>query len=93
MDIAANALLSIGASPAMAHAKEEAKDFSQICKAINGALTINIGTFDPYWQECALEAAKHANENNILGFRSVGAGASGLEIKMLSNLLNLNQQY
>ena len=45
MDIAANALLSIGASPAMAHAKEEAKDFSQICKAISGALTINIGTF------------------------------------------------
>ena len=54
MDIAANALLAIGASPAMAHAKEEANDFSQICKAINGALTINIGTFDPYWQECAL---------------------------------------
>ena len=47
MDIAANALLAIGASPAMAHAKEEANDFSQICKAINGALTINIGTFDP----------------------------------------------
>ena len=53
MDIAANALLAIGASPAMAHAKEEANDFSQICKAISGALTINIGTFDPYWQECA----------------------------------------
>ena len=46
MDIAANALLSIGASPAMEHAKEEANDFSQICKAINSALTINIGTFD-----------------------------------------------
>ena len=38
MDIAANALLSIGASPAMAHATEEAKDFSKICKAINGAI-------------------------------------------------------
>ena len=49
MDIAANALLSIGASPAMAHAKEETKDFTEICKAISGALTINIGTFDPYW--------------------------------------------
>ena len=61
MDIAANALLAIGASPAMAHAKEEANDFSQICKAINGALTINIGTFDPYWQECAVEAARLAS--------------------------------
>ena len=45
MDIAANLLLSIGASPAMAHAIEEADSFSNICKAINGALTINIGTF------------------------------------------------
>ena len=34
MDIAANALLAIGASPAMAHAKEEANDFSQICKVL-----------------------------------------------------------
>ena len=65
MDIAANALLAIGASPAMAHAKEEANDFSQICKAINGALTINIGTFDPYWQECALEASSLANKNSV----------------------------
>ena len=38
MDIAANALLSIGASPAMAHAKEESKDFIEICKAINLSL-------------------------------------------------------
>ena len=88
MDIAANALLSIGASPAMAHAKEEAKDFSQICKAINGALTINIGTFDPYWQECALKAAKHANENNIPWVLDpVGAGASGFRNKNVEQLI------
>ena len=31
MDIAANALLAFGASPAMAHALEEAESFSQIC--------------------------------------------------------------
>ena len=88
MDIAANALLSIGASPAMAHAKEEAKDFSQICKAINGALTINIGTFDPYWQECALGAAKHANENNIPWVLDpVGAGASSFRNKNVEELI------
>ena len=52
MDIAANALLAFGASPAMAHALEEAESFAQICKAINGVLTINIGTFDKNWQEC-----------------------------------------
>ena len=82
MDIAANALLAIGASPAMAHAKEEANDFSQICKAINGALTINIGTFDPYWQECALEAASLANKNSVPWVLDpVGAGASGFRNK------------
>ena len=68
MDIAANALLSIGASPAMAHAKEEANDFTQICKAINGALTINIGTFDPYWQECALKQPNLLMKIMFLGF-------------------------
>ena len=88
MDIAANALLSIGASPAMAHAKEEAKDFSQICTAINGALTINIGTFDPYWQECALEAAKQANENNLPWVLDpVGAGASGFRNTNVEQLI------
>ena len=88
MDIAANALLSIGASPAMAHAKEESKDFIEICKAINGALTINIGTFDPYWQECALKAAKHANENNVPWVLDpVGAGASSFRNKNVEELM------
>ena len=88
MDIAANALLSIGASPAMAHAKEEAKDFTEICKAISGALTINIGTFDPYWQECALEAAKNASENNVPWVLDpVGAGASGFRNKNVEELI------
>ena len=88
MDIAANALLSIGASPAMAHAKEEAKDFSQICKTTIGALTINIGTFDPYWQECALEAAKNANENSVPWVLDpVGTGASSFRNKNVEELM------
>ena len=33
MDIAANVLLSIGASPAMAHAIEEARSFEKLSKA------------------------------------------------------------
>ena len=88
MDIAANALLAIGASPAMAHAKEEAGDFSQICKAINGALTINIGTFDPYWQECAREAASKANETGIPWVLDpVGAGASAFRNQNVEELV------
>ena len=38
MDIAANMLLAIGASPAMAHAIEEADAFAGICSAINLSL-------------------------------------------------------
>lgn len=88
MDIAANALLAIGASPAMAHAKEEANDFSQICKAINGALTINIGTFDPYWQECAKEAAKQASQNEVPWVLDpVGAGASKFRNQNVEELM------
>ena len=49
MDIAANALVAFGAAPAMAHAIEEAESFSQLCKTINGVLTINIVTFDKNW--------------------------------------------
>ena len=43
MDIAANTLLAVGASPAMIHTPEESGDFSPFA----GALTINIGTISP----------------------------------------------
>ncbi|HEX6040012.1 MAG TPA: hydroxyethylthiazole kinase, partial [Longimicrobium sp.] len=45
MDVAANALLAIGASPAMVHANEEVEDFVGIASA----LTVNIGTLSPSW--------------------------------------------
>ncbi len=90
MDIAANALLAFGASPAMAHAIEEAESFSQICKSINGALTINIGTFDKYWQECAIKVANEANKYEIPWVLDpVGAGASQFRNKNASELLKL----
>ena len=90
MDIAANVLLSIGASPAMAHAIEEAKSFANLSKAINGALTINIGTFDQHWQNCAI---KVVNEAKLLGIPwvldPVGAGASDFRSKNARELLSL----
>ena len=90
MDIAANTLLAIGASPAMAHAIEEAESFSQLCKTINGALTINIGTFDKHWQECAIKVANEANKAKIPWVLDpVGAGASNFRNKNASELLNL----
>ena len=90
MDIAANVLLAVGASPAMAHAVEEAESFSKICKATNGALTINIGTFDNYWQQCATKVANEANKLNIPWVLDpVGAGASEFRNKNATELLKI----
>ena len=90
MDIAANMLLSIGASPAMAHAIEEAKSFANLSKAINGALTINIGTFDKHWQKCAVKVANEAKFHDIPWVLDpVGAGASEFRSNNAKELLFL----
>jgi hydroxymethylpyrimidine kinase/phosphomethylpyrimidine kinase len=57
MNYCANALLSVGASPIMAHAREETHELVKIA----GALVINIGTLDKNWiadMRHALLAAK-----------------------------------
>lgn len=73
MDIAANVLLAVGASPAMVHAAEEVTDF--VAKA--DALTINIGTLSPAWIDSMSLAVGRAVE---LGkpwvLDPVGAGAT-----------------
>lgn len=56
MDVAANALLAVGASPAMVHAREEAEEFVGIA----AALTVNIGTLSPAWVESMERAADRA---------------------------------
>ena len=53
MDVTANALLAIGASPAMVHAEDEVEDFV----AISHALVINIGTLSPAWVSAMTRAA------------------------------------
>jgi hydroxyethylthiazole kinase len=45
MEVAANCLLALGASPAMVHAEEEVEDFLAIAQA----LVVNIGTLSPPW--------------------------------------------
>jgi hydroxyethylthiazole kinase len=57
MNIAANVLLAVGASPAMVHAEAEVADFVPI----SGALTINIGTLSPTWVSAMQMAADAAN--------------------------------
>ena len=59
MNYAANVLLAAGASPAMVHTPEESGEFA----AIAGALTVNIGTLSPNWNEGMIAAAKAANKS------------------------------
>ncbi len=56
MDLAANSLLAVGASPAMVHAPQEAAEFAGLA----GALTVNLGTMEAHWVESAEAAAKAA---------------------------------
>ncbi len=87
MNNTANALLAIGASPVMAHAKSEVEDMVNI----SHALVINMGTLDEYWEEAMLLAAKKANllqKPWILD--PVGAGATAYRDSALSKLLSLS---
>lgn len=69
----ANGLLSIGASPAMSEAPEEAVEFLQVA----GALVINIGTLTKHSAKDMLEIAKIANEESTpIVFDPVAVGAS-----------------
>jgi len=56
MDLVANALLALGASPAMVHAEEEVADFQEVASA----LVINIGTLQPAWVRSMEQASARA---------------------------------
>ena len=73
MNNTANALLAIGASPIMAHSREEMAEMMSFC----GALVINIGTLDSQWVARMIYAVEQANLNNkIVVLDPVGCGAS-----------------
>lgn len=75
MNNTANALLAIGASPIMAHSRQEMAEMMQI----SGSLVINIGTLDSEWIERMLFAVEQANANNKpIILDPVGCGASVL---------------
>ncbi|MEM1022520.1 MAG: hydroxyethylthiazole kinase [Myxococcota bacterium] len=84
MDLSANALLAIGASPAMIHAEEEAAEFAPLASA----LTINIGTLSGPWvraMEAAADAARARGRPVVLD--PVGAGATGYRRRVALGLL------
>ena len=73
MDVTANALLAIGASPAMVHAEAEVEEFVGIASA----LVVNIGTLSPSWVSAmtlAVERARSLGKPWVLD--PVGAGAT-----------------
>lgn len=86
MNPMANALLALGASPAMIHAREEAGEFA----AIADALTVNIGTLSAQWLEAMAEAAAAAGAaGKPWVLDPVAAGATGFRSRAARRLLAL----
>jgi hydroxyethylthiazole kinase len=86
MNVTANALLALGASPIMAHAEEELPDLI----AIASSLVINIGTLDAAWIASMRTAATLARQRNLpMILDPVGAGASRLRTATSRDLVEL----
>lgn len=84
MNNTANALLSIGASPVMAHAVDEVAEMVNIASA----LVINIGTLDTEWVKAMLIAGKAAQAKKIpIIFDPVGAGATSYRTRVCRQIL------
>src|SRR5205085_4777492 len=74
MNETANATLSLGALPVMAHAPEEVAEMASVA----GALVLNIGTLSSHWIEAMLIAGRAANAAGApIVLDPVGAGATG----------------
>ncbi|HVM60012.1 MAG TPA: hydroxyethylthiazole kinase [Verrucomicrobiae bacterium] len=78
MNDTANATLALGATPVMAHAREEVVEMVGMA----GALVLNPGTLTPEWVESMLAAGRRANELGVpVIYDPVGAGATKLRTK------------
>ena len=73
MNTTANALLSLGASPVMAHAAEEVEEMVGHARA----LVLNIGTLSPSWVAAMVRAGRRARVRRVpIVLDPVGAGAT-----------------
>jgi hydroxyethylthiazole kinase len=85
MNETANATLSLGALPVMAHAIEEVEEMASVA----GALVLNIGTLSRHWIEAMLLAAKAANGARVpVVLDPVGAGATRLRTETAKRILD-----
>ncbi|WP_300368101.1 hydroxyethylthiazole kinase [Brachyspira sp.] len=84
MQITANALLAVGASPVMTFEKEEFEDMLSIASS----LVINIGTLTKNSIEAMYSACEIANKKNVpFVIDPVGAGATKLRTKTAIDLI------
>ncbi len=87
MNNTANALLALGASPAMAHANEEVAEFVVLAQA----LVINIGTLSPAWVKAMEAAARTASVRGTPWVLDpVGAGATAYRTQTADALSRLH---
>ena len=85
MNETANATLSLGALPVMAHAVDEVEEMASVA----GALVLNIGTLSAHWIEAMLLAAKAANGAGVpVVLDPVGAGATRLRTETATRILD-----
>lgn len=83
-NIAANALLCVGASPVMAYAHEEVGQMAGIAKA----LSLNMGTLTPEVVTSMRIAGRAANAAGVpIVFDPVGVGATGYRTQVATDLL------
>jgi len=84
MNITANALLAIGASPVMAHAIEEVEEMT----ALSRALVINTGTSDPERVKSMKRAMQKASRcGKPIALDPVGAGATPYRRRVVRELM------
>jgi hydroxyethylthiazole kinase len=85
MNITANALLAVGASPVMAHAEEEVTEMVNLASS----LVINIGTLSEHWIKAMFLAATQAAKQGIPCILDpVGAGATAYRTRTARELIN-----
>ncbi|WP_332369066.1 hydroxyethylthiazole kinase [Spirosoma telluris] len=86
MNNTANALLAVGASPAMVHSPAEVEDFV----SISSSLVVNIGTLDDNFVTGMTLAMRRASElGKPIVFDPVGVGATAYRNQVSQDLLTL----
>ncbi len=85
MNVTANALLAVGASPVMAHAIEEVEEMTDLA----AALVLNIGTLSAPWVAAMRKAAVRARTRGIpIVLDPVGAGATKYRTETARRLMD-----